>query len=196
MPEPGNLAVVGDVGNMGCSCRRHLSPQGRFPVAEKPAMKRCLVEKPACPECRGGVAVAEVHEENPVRILRGTLRCKGCAKTYPVEKGVPLAAHDQDRRGLARRGGARPGAARAQLLHGQQRARPGPGGPPGEERAGRGRELTTLAVGRKRWPGEKRICALPRADINRRDDQGSVAAVPPAPGRTEWARSRRSDRRR
>jgi uncharacterized protein YbaR (Trm112 family)/ubiquinone/menaquinone biosynthesis C-methylase UbiE len=52
-------------------------------------MRRCLVEKLACPECRGDIAVAEVHEENAVRILRGTLACTSCSKRYPIEKGVP-----------------------------------------------------------------------------------------------------------
>src|SRR5262249_42396340 len=53
------------------------------------AMRRCLVEKLACPECRGDIEVAEVVEENAVRILRGTLRCKACSRRYPIEKGVP-----------------------------------------------------------------------------------------------------------
>jgi uncharacterized protein YbaR (Trm112 family) len=52
-------------------------------------MRRCLVEKLACPECRGDIEVAEVSEENPRRILRGTLRCTRCSKRYPIEKGVP-----------------------------------------------------------------------------------------------------------
>src|SRR5258708_5323189 len=52
-------------------------------------MRRCLVEKLACPECRGDIEVAEVGEENAVRILRGALRCTSCKKCYPIEKGVP-----------------------------------------------------------------------------------------------------------
>ena len=52
-------------------------------------MRRCLVEKLACPECRGDVEVAEVFEENAIRILRGTLRCTSCSKRYPIEKAVP-----------------------------------------------------------------------------------------------------------
>jgi SAM-dependent methyltransferase len=52
-------------------------------------MRRCLVEKLACPECRGDIEVAEVCEENAIRILRGALRCTSCSKRYPVEKGVP-----------------------------------------------------------------------------------------------------------
>src|SRR4051812_6201533 len=52
-------------------------------------MRRCLVEKLACPECRGDIEVAEVREENAVRILQGTLACTSCSKRYPIEKGVP-----------------------------------------------------------------------------------------------------------
>lgn len=52
-------------------------------------MRRCLVEKLACPECRGEIKLAEVHEEDAIRILRGTLLCVSCANRYPIEKGVP-----------------------------------------------------------------------------------------------------------
>ena len=52
-------------------------------------MRRCLVEKLACPECRGDIKVAEVCEENDIRILRGTLECTSCSTRYPIEKGVP-----------------------------------------------------------------------------------------------------------
>ena len=31
----------------------------------------------------------EVQEETPIRVMRGTLRCVACAKTYPIENGVP-----------------------------------------------------------------------------------------------------------
>jgi SAM-dependent methyltransferase len=52
-------------------------------------MRRALVEKLACPECRGDIEVAESLEENAVRVLRGTLRCTACDRRYPIEKGVP-----------------------------------------------------------------------------------------------------------
>ncbi len=52
-------------------------------------MRRCLVPKLACPECRGDVEVAESFEENPTRVIRGTLRCTACSRRYPIEKGVP-----------------------------------------------------------------------------------------------------------
>jgi len=52
-------------------------------------MRRCLVEKLACPECRGSIEVLESCEENAIRILRGTLRCTSCGQRYPIENGVP-----------------------------------------------------------------------------------------------------------
>jgi ubiquinone/menaquinone biosynthesis C-methylase UbiE/uncharacterized protein YbaR (Trm112 family) len=52
-------------------------------------MRRCLVEKLACPECRGDIELDQVLEENAIRVLRGTLRCTSCSKRYPIEKGVP-----------------------------------------------------------------------------------------------------------
>src|SRR4051794_28900649 len=55
----------------------------------EPAMRRCLVEKLACPECRGDIEIAEVREETAVRIITGTLACTRCAKRYAIEKGVP-----------------------------------------------------------------------------------------------------------
>ncbi len=52
-------------------------------------MRRCIVEKLACPECRGDIVVAESLEENSLRILRGTLKCVACGRQYPIDKGVP-----------------------------------------------------------------------------------------------------------
>jgi uncharacterized protein YbaR (Trm112 family) len=52
-------------------------------------MRRRLVDLLACPECRNSVTVADVGEENEVRILRGTLQCTSCGTSYPIDKGVP-----------------------------------------------------------------------------------------------------------
>ena len=52
-------------------------------------MRRCLVELLACPDCRGAVEVVESHEENALRILRGTLQCASCGRRYPIDRGVP-----------------------------------------------------------------------------------------------------------
>jgi SAM-dependent methyltransferase/uncharacterized protein YbaR (Trm112 family) len=51
-------------------------------------MRRCLVEKLACPECRGNIELATVGQENAVHVLEGTLRCTACSRTYPIAKGV------------------------------------------------------------------------------------------------------------
>src|SRR5436305_847225 len=52
-------------------------------------MRRCLVEKLACPECRGNIELASVTKENAIRVLEGSLRCTRCSRSYPIAKGVP-----------------------------------------------------------------------------------------------------------
>jgi SAM-dependent methyltransferase len=52
-------------------------------------MRRCIVDLLACPHCRGSVEIADVFEENALRILRGTLKCAACGHRYPIDKGVP-----------------------------------------------------------------------------------------------------------
>jgi uncharacterized protein YbaR (Trm112 family) len=52
-------------------------------------MRRCLVEKLACPECRGSIELAECQKETAVRVLQGALRCTACGQKYPIDKGVP-----------------------------------------------------------------------------------------------------------
>ncbi len=52
-------------------------------------MRPCLVELLACPECRGTIEIVEIVEQNAIRILKGTLQCRSCARRYPIEKGVP-----------------------------------------------------------------------------------------------------------
>jgi uncharacterized protein YbaR (Trm112 family)/ubiquinone/menaquinone biosynthesis C-methylase UbiE len=67
-------------------------------------MRRCLVERLACPECRGPVAVVESRQETALRILQGTLRCTSCGQRYPIEKGVPrLVKAADDVREVCRR---------------------------------------------------------------------------------------------
>jgi ubiquinone/menaquinone biosynthesis C-methylase UbiE/uncharacterized protein YbaR (Trm112 family) len=51
-------------------------------------MRRCLVEKLACPECQSAIEVLESREENAIRILQGTLGCRSCGRRYPIDKGV------------------------------------------------------------------------------------------------------------
>jgi SAM-dependent methyltransferase len=52
-------------------------------------MRRALLKLLACPNCGGAIELVENHEENAVRVLRGTLLCTSCVRRYPVEKGVP-----------------------------------------------------------------------------------------------------------
>src|SRR5689334_11708339 len=52
-------------------------------------MRRALLELMACPHCQGAIELLEVHEENAVRVLRGTLLCTSCDRRYSIEKGVP-----------------------------------------------------------------------------------------------------------
>lgn len=52
-------------------------------------MRRDLVPLLCCPQCHGDLALAEVREENPIRVLRGALICSGCQRRYPVEAGIP-----------------------------------------------------------------------------------------------------------
>ena len=52
-------------------------------------MRRSLIEKFACPECRGDIRLVEIGAQNALRILQGTLACASCGKRYPIEKGVP-----------------------------------------------------------------------------------------------------------
>ena len=55
-------------------------------------MRRSLLELLACPNCQGAIELAESHEEDGVRILRGTLICTSCTRRYPIEKGIPRLA--------------------------------------------------------------------------------------------------------
>jgi uncharacterized protein YbaR (Trm112 family) len=57
--------------------------------AGNPVVRRALLELLACPDCGGAIELVESHEENAVRVLRGTLLCTSCARRYPLEKGVP-----------------------------------------------------------------------------------------------------------
>lgn len=67
-------------------------------------MRRCLVKKLACPQCRGDIALAEVKEKNDLRVVHGILQCQSCAATYPIDQGVPRLIHGAaDRVGACRR---------------------------------------------------------------------------------------------
>ena len=67
-------------------------------------MRRALLELLACPNCGGVIELAESHEENAIRVLRGTLLCTSCARSYPIEKSIPrLVKATEDVREIGRR---------------------------------------------------------------------------------------------
>jgi SAM-dependent methyltransferase len=59
-------------------------------------MKERLLELLACPSCGGDVRLASVAEKGEsrgwVEIVEGMLGCVGCARKYPVTRGVPRFA--------------------------------------------------------------------------------------------------------
>jgi ubiquinone/menaquinone biosynthesis C-methylase UbiE/uncharacterized protein YbaR (Trm112 family) len=52
-------------------------------------VRRRLVELLACPDCRSAIELIESSKEDQLHVLQGTLRCTGCARRYPIHKGVP-----------------------------------------------------------------------------------------------------------
>lgn len=51
-------------------------------------MKPDLLEILRCPSCRGELDVAATQKDAR-EILTGTLTCRGCHATYPIEDGIP-----------------------------------------------------------------------------------------------------------
>jgi uncharacterized protein YbaR (Trm112 family) len=51
-------------------------------------MKRNLMEILACPICKGDLEL-KVVEENEKEIVKGSLSCKKCSETYPIEDTIP-----------------------------------------------------------------------------------------------------------
>ena len=47
----------------------------------------------ACPECAGDLLL-DATERDGADVMSGSLRCKGCSKTYPIVRGVPRFAGD------------------------------------------------------------------------------------------------------
>jgi ubiquinone/menaquinone biosynthesis C-methylase UbiE/uncharacterized protein YbaR (Trm112 family) len=53
-------------------------------------MKPELLKLLACPGCHAGLeSLAEEIGESPGEVIRGTLKCTGCGKAFPVEGGIP-----------------------------------------------------------------------------------------------------------
>jgi uncharacterized protein YbaR (Trm112 family) len=51
-------------------------------------MKRDLMEILACPICKESLEL-NVVEENEKEIVKGSLLCKKCSETYPIEDTIP-----------------------------------------------------------------------------------------------------------
>jgi uncharacterized protein YbaR (Trm112 family) len=51
-------------------------------------MKRNLMEILACPVCKGDLELTVV-EENEKEVVKGSLFCKKCSQTYPIEDTIP-----------------------------------------------------------------------------------------------------------
>lgn len=59
-------------------------------------MKLSLLEWLRCPECRGAVALVPAQERRPDTdaIDAGSLHCAGCARSYPIVRGIPRFVGD------------------------------------------------------------------------------------------------------
>ena len=51
-------------------------------------MKKNLMEILACPLCKGSLELT-IKEENEKEIVKGSLCCKKCSETYPIEDTIP-----------------------------------------------------------------------------------------------------------
>lgn len=52
-------------------------------------MKHGLLQYLACPACDGEIRVSNAQAQDETDILAGTLDCTGCAKQFPIVRGVP-----------------------------------------------------------------------------------------------------------
>src|SRR5258706_6822686 len=55
------------------------------------SMKEHLLQYLSCPSCAHGIALASAEREGE-EIMRGTLSCTSCARSWPIERGVPRFA--------------------------------------------------------------------------------------------------------
>jgi len=51
-------------------------------------MKRDLMEILACPLCKGSLELT-VEEEDEKEIIKGSLYCRSCSVSYPIEETIP-----------------------------------------------------------------------------------------------------------
>jgi len=52
-------------------------------------MKRDLLDILACPACKAHPLDLKVEKEEGKDIVKGTLKCQKCSRTYPIENSIP-----------------------------------------------------------------------------------------------------------
>lgn len=52
-------------------------------------MKKSLLDILACPMCKHHPLELKVAEEDSKEVISGSLLCKNCGLTYPIEDGIP-----------------------------------------------------------------------------------------------------------
>jgi SAM-dependent methyltransferase len=55
-------------------------------------LKELLIQYLACPSCAGAITIASVEQREAAEIIKGTLACASCGKSWPVLRGVPRFA--------------------------------------------------------------------------------------------------------
>lgn len=52
-------------------------------------MRTALLERLACPQCRGGLECQAISIADDGDIITGNLSCRTCDRAYPIERGIP-----------------------------------------------------------------------------------------------------------
>jgi len=55
-------------------------------------MKERLLQYLACPACGANLQLGQVAEQQEAEIMTGDFQCEGCARTFPIVRGVPRFA--------------------------------------------------------------------------------------------------------
>jgi len=51
-------------------------------------MKKDIMEILACPLCKGSLELT-IEEEDEKEVVKGSLYCKACSVSYPIEDAIP-----------------------------------------------------------------------------------------------------------
>src|ERR1700752_5135211 len=57
--------------------------------AWRSSLKASLLPLLCCPDCSATLSLVSAREKN-AEIVSGTLRCKGCDSSFPIEDGLPV----------------------------------------------------------------------------------------------------------